>query len=131
MYSTPTETRPKSTAIKSSRDTNNNVLHVKSYTYRSVIVHISAYFSQSLSAFHMPIPSLNMLNPGAKKPLEVSALIFNAQRDKILLLQRIHAPNTWELPSCGVMDAEETALHAVVRTVHQCSYVASLQHNLP
>ena len=126
----PTETTPKSIAIVRNEDTNNNVVHVESHTYRTVIVHILAHFNPRLAAFHMPVSSLSMLNPGVRAPLEVSAIVFNAQRDKVLLLQRVHAPNAWELPSCGIMDGEKTALHAVVRTVHQCSYVTPFQQSI-
>ncbi|KAK8050146.1 hypothetical protein PG994_011876 [Apiospora phragmitis] len=122
MFTQSTPTKPRSKgASTSNEDINNNTVEVRSYTYRPQFLHIRASFDQSLSAFTMPIPTLNLLNPGTRRPLEVSALVFNAQRDKVLLLQRIHEPNTWEVPSFSIFEGEKSALHAVVRTVHQCS----------
>ncbi|KAK7924278.1 hypothetical protein PG985_006332 [Apiospora marii] len=117
---TPTKPRPNGTGTRND-DPKSNTVEVRSDVYRTRILRITATFDPRLSAFKMPIPTLNLLNPGTMKPLEVSALIFNAQRDKVLLLQRIHAPNTWEVPSFSIFDGEKSALHAVVRTVHQCS----------
>lgn len=118
----PTKPRPNGTSTRD-EDLKSNTVEVRSDVYRTQILRITASFDSRLSAFKMPIPTLNLLNPGTRKPLEVSALIFNAQRNKVLLLQRIHAPSTWEVPSFSIFEGEKSVLHAVVRTVHQCSYV--------
>ncbi|KAK8088485.1 hypothetical protein PG997_003446 [Apiospora hydei] len=122
--STPTKPEPKATDASDEEPDaydDDNIIEVRSDAYRTQVLYIRSSYEQSVSAFKLPIPIFELLNPMTRKPLEVSAIVFNAQRDKVLLLQRLHVPNSWEVPSCSIFEGEKSALHAVVRMVHLCS----------
>ncbi|KAK8055695.1 hypothetical protein PG993_000922 [Apiospora rasikravindrae] len=134
--STPTKPKPKGTTNTHNEDpdgndddNNDNTIEIRSYAYRAQILHIRSSFEQSVSAFKMPIPTFELLNPLTRKPLEISAIVFNAQRDKVLLLQRIHAPNAWEVPSFSIFEGRSRRstpssapyTSALVRNITRCA----------
>ncbi|KAK8020002.1 hypothetical protein PG990_005140 [Apiospora arundinis] len=134
--STPTKGESKSTAITTNGDSHDDdddfIIKAVSYAYRPLVFCISARYDPKLLPFLLHIRSLEIMSPEVRKPIQVSAIIFNKQQDKVLLLQRIHVPNTWEVPSCIIFDDDKSPLHALVRAVHLCSgqFVTNISRNV-